>query len=643
MKRILIFTAAVLLLASCGGNKYPLKVLYVGGTADMEARSIPADQADQSEAILKKSVAGRTAAFAKMLNAYFTDVTVTDASEYTQQMSADYDVTILDGRPKPLVAGNYMDKEHFIYPVPGYFTDDFDDAVVTIAEMSQQLFMRNGTKNDWFCLCLGEYALDWDSEHPIFKGPFEVNLEIEERPTPETAREYPGAGELPETMPMFCVHEKGSRVGMVSRPWGYIDSPETEIISGGESSKSIDAVAISRHANLFHWGFVGNPDTMTETGRNLFANAIVYASKFKGQRPIARKLNERVATSHDIDQQKMYHTEDFYNKYVFAQESAYKEILKMQEAAKAKKEAGESLLADEEAIMNMPPFRVIPREQLVQMLLPEQFAIYGTDYDRYSEYFEGKDGYYFDDKAQGNIVVDEDAKFLKIPIGDIRLLEKAIDLLGDEATSAMGQRLLDRYTLRKFSTQRQWKEWFAANREKIFFSEGGGWVYLVNTTEAGENDYRNWRNYFTLNVDNLLSAEETSSQNPVSFSAEAQTLLQGEIRLVIKAHIHPTYHIYGYVSKGEPFIPTKVEFILPEGCHSVGDVKASDGQPMGSTGTVIYENEAAFSQMFFSANPVTVQCKVSYQCCNDGICFPPKEETFSFNVNPYMGPEAGNQ
>ncbi|MCF0165419.1 MAG: hypothetical protein HUJ92_09045, partial [Bacteroidales bacterium] len=547
------------------------------------------------------------------------------------------DVTLLDGQPKPLAAGHYMDNVNNIYPEFTYFTDDFDCAVVSIAEMSQRLFMRNGTKNDWYCLCLNEYALGWDAEHPIFKGPFEVKIVPEDRPTPETAREYPGGTDLPETTPMFQVHEKGSRVGMVSRPWGYLDSPETEIISGGESSKSIDAVAISRHANMFHWGFVGNPEKMTPAGRNLFANAIVYAAKFKGQKPIARKLNERVATSYDVKQQMSYYTEDFYNMYKSAQENAWKAILKMKEEIKAKKDAGETLTRDDEMILNMPPYNVISREQFVQRMLPAQFALYGTDYERYAEYFAGNDGYYFDDRAQGNVVVDEDAKALGIKVGDIRLIEKAIELLGDKSSAEMGQRILNRYTLRKFRTQEEWKEWFASNKNKIFFSESGGWVYLVNTTEEGENDYRNWRNYFTLNVESLKIAEATSSQNPVSFSAEAQTLLQGEIRLVLKAHIQPTYHIYGYVSKDEPFIATKVEFVLPENCHKIGDVKASDGQPMGTTGTVIYENEAEYSQIFYASEPVKVECKVSYQCCNESICFQPKDETFTFTVNPYKG------
>ena len=66
------------------------------------------------------------------------------------------------------------------------------------------------------------------------------------------------------------------RVGMVSRPGGFEDSPEAEIISGGVSGKTWDAVAIGRHGNFLHWGFAASPDDMTGEARDVFANAVVY-------------------------------------------------------------------------------------------------------------------------------------------------------------------------------------------------------------------------------------------------------------------------------------------------------------------------------------------------------------------------------
>ena len=87
---------------------------------------------------------------------------------------------------------------------------------------------------------------------------------------------------------------------MVSRPGGFEDSPEAEIISGGVSAKTWDAVAIGRHGNFLHWGFAASPDDMTEEARDVFANAVVYIAGFAGQTPVARKYNDRIITRHDI-------------------------------------------------------------------------------------------------------------------------------------------------------------------------------------------------------------------------------------------------------------------------------------------------------------------------------------------------------
>ena len=110
----------------------------------------------------------------------------------------------------------------------------------------------------------------------------------------------------PDSLPMWRVQKegymskRGIRVGMVSRPGGFEDSPEAEIISGGVSGKTWDAVAIGRHGNFLHWGFAASPDDMTEEARDVFANAVVYIAGFAGQTPVARKYNDRIITRHDI-------------------------------------------------------------------------------------------------------------------------------------------------------------------------------------------------------------------------------------------------------------------------------------------------------------------------------------------------------
>lgn len=260
MKKILFLITAIILSIGIQA-KEKVSVLYVGGSPDINSYGV----GTTDSVALARSVKMRTEDFARFLKRHFTKVTAVDGKDYTPAMSDGYDVTIFDGCPTPIrpKIEEYDENGRIIkYARPAYLPDDFDRAVVCIAEASEDMGRSIGTKNDWFCLCLNNYALGWDKQHPIFKGPFKVDIVSEMRPTPEHAKEYcPIYGyTLPEQTEMWLVHkpatpENGMRIGMVSRPGGYLDSPDTEIISGGECAKSIDAVAIGRHGNFFHWGF----------------------------------------------------------------------------------------------------------------------------------------------------------------------------------------------------------------------------------------------------------------------------------------------------------------------------------------------------------------------------------------------------
>ena len=87
-------------------------------------------------------------------------------------------------------------------------------------------------------------------EHPIFHGPFPVNLTMQMRPTPSDAFHYAYFMDspLPDSISMWRVQTKGYmsqdgyRAGMVSRPWGFEDSPDVEYISSGVCAKTLDAI-----------------------------------------------------------------------------------------------------------------------------------------------------------------------------------------------------------------------------------------------------------------------------------------------------------------------------------------------------------------------------------------------------------------
>lgn len=553
MKRASFFLLLLLLLCSVVEATKPIKkadlrILYVGGSSefyDSFFDTIPAD-------VVKESVTSRMKAFESFLNDYFTSVTVIHADDYVQSMSDDYDVTVMDGAPKPIVP-RFQDKEKDIFLEAGYLTEDFDRPMLTIAEASDRMGRRIGTKNDWFCLCLFSDALNWRAEHPIFHGPFDVKMTVVDKPTPEAFR-YPGnfkEGVVPETMPMWRVQVEGyeegepmKRVGLVSRPDGYEDSPDAEYISSGVCSKSPDAVAIGRHGNFFHWGFAASPTYMTEEAKPVLANAIVYISKFVGQTPIARKYDDRIAIR----------------------------------------------------------WRGLDGKSPV------------------------KDPYSYRDEG-----TDEDVKSLGIPNDDKRLLDAAIRLLESGQDADRARRILTRYTLNDFATAEEWRAWYEKYKDKLFFTESGGWVFLVNSREPGVNDYTS---FLERQAAKQVPAGETTDRNPVAVTADVTVMQDGSRMLNIKAVIHPGYHIYDKVAKGDPFIPTKVEVILPDGCTAVGELKRPEGGYYTSNGTTVYKDAVVFSQKFTGDAKGEVKCKVSYQCCDPTICFPPKTEECSVTLSP---------
>ena len=79
-------------------EKQPLKVLYVGGSADIQVLN----ETISDSTALRKSIADRTAAFGEMLRQYFQTVKVVAAEDWTPEMSRAYDVTVMDGRPKAI-------------------------------------------------------------------------------------------------------------------------------------------------------------------------------------------------------------------------------------------------------------------------------------------------------------------------------------------------------------------------------------------------------------------------------------------------------------------------------------------------------------------------------------------------------------
>lgn len=617
-----------------GQGKQKVSVLYVGGSADIETMGTKVDSVK-----LAASIKERMASFASFLKSHFKTVKVINAKDYVQSMSNKYDVTVFDGKPKPIrpEIREYNDKGQITkYARPAYLTEDFDRPAVFIANASSDLGSSIGSKNDWFCLCLEADAHHWVKNHPIFKGPFKVAIHTEIKPTPSHAFQYAEmyGYTLPATTEMWNVQTKNFetdpayRIGMVSRPLGYLDSPETEIISSGVCAKSIDAVAIGRHANLFHWGFSASPTYLTEAGKAAFANSIVYISKFAGQHLIARKYQETIVTREELSAVKYRASKECWKAIIEQNRSFRTMVDSIKTLAKAKKARGEELSSTEAIYIDFQ-FRQ-EKEQTYREYMkssnPDLYKVFGDDAEEYARYYDKNKAWFRPDNGGYGLVIDEEVRSLGIANNDKRMLETCISMLEKGEDVELATTILNRYTLCRFSTPAEWRKWFDTYNDKMFFTEAGGWLWLINTMDKSVpgNDY----SVLKEDTEEAKLPEikgETSNQNPVLLSAAVEAKKDGTKEIAIRMMVHQGYHTYANVSEKDPFIPTKIEIILPDGYKFDGDMVTPVVSQLSGSETTIYTGDVVFRQRVSGSGKGEVTCVVTYQCCNDKTCLPPAE------------------
>ena len=634
-KRFLILMIAVLGLSACSAQsnsqKSNLRILYVGGSIESSRTLFTTPDPEK----IKASAESRMKAFEKFLKDYFTNVTVIHADNYKQEMSNDYDVTVMDGTPKQILP-SILDRERELFLKPGYLTEDFDRPILAIGEICEVIGSRIGLKNDWYCLCLDADAHHWRAEHPIFKGPFKVQMTVVEKPTPEAAflAPYYHDGPIPEKIPMWSVQTKGYttepgfRVGMVSRPWGYEDSPEAEYISSGVCAKTLDAVAIGRHGNFFQWGFAASPAYMTEEAKPVLANAIVYISKFAGQTPIARKYNERLATREYVKALKYTNRREAYEEKLANDAKLAQQIVEARKELQERLDKGEKV--DPMAFAIAPPkSNQSFEEYMKESAKGELFELFGTDEKAIGRYLDENYDYFYGGEGTFTLQLDKDVKSLGIPNSDKRLLDAAIKLLEEGKDTEKAKRILARYTLVDFPDAKGWRNWYKTNKDRLFWTESGGWLFLINSREPGVNDYRMHEAHQALR---RLQPGKTNDNNPVAMVTDVVPLQEGGYMLYVKVNIHPGYHIYGNVAVSDAFTPTVVTVELPSGYNAVGGVNYPMAKYYNSSGTTIYTGEVVFSQKISGPRRGELKCSISYQCCDAHICFPPDTETFMIKL-----------
>jgi hypothetical protein len=269
-------------------------------------------------------------------------------------------------------------------------------------------------------------------DHPVFRGPSRPTIDTYEAPTPAHYRDYPEGRDMPERLSMWKV-QQGPAIGLVAPPWGFEDSPDAEVISSGVNSKGPTSVALARQANLFLWGFAGDPTQMTESGRRVFINVLCYMDAFDGHRLLVRR-------EHDARDQAVHYAS------ITARES-----LKPETRQRFLAKLPESLVAgaagDAEALE----------------------AALGANIEalRFSA---------------GRFEVDADVTLLGGSNRSLQMLDTIANRLAEDPNDELARRVLARYLPdgAKWDAA-QLREWLAEYGGRVFFSDAGGYRWFVDT------------------------------------------------------------------------------------------------------------------------------------------------------------------
>lgn len=418
-------TASWLLLAglTCTGlaaERIDLKVLYAGNPGSERAKD-----------------------FTRFLREHFEEVGEANTAEFTDKSAEGYDVAILDWTsiyPRD-ERGEIIQNSNFGLKQPQMprLSPSFSRPVVMIGAIAGQVGPKQQTKIDWLCLCLNEAAHGMRTDHELFHKPYAIDIQLEDRATPPNYRQYPEGESLGSTMKVWKVQNvlfPKVDPGLVSSPWGFEDSPDAEVISSGLNAKGPASVAIGRHGNYLLWGFSAQPSDMTPQAARCFVNAVCYIRKFNGP-PLVRKT----APSRDTGLLHASHLKHY-----------------GRDAAQA--------------------------ERLIGYWFPAELrSKFGTDAGKYEAYYRDNLEYLRpgeDAKERFMLIADEDAAALKTSNRKIESLERWIGMLADNDQRERALRLLKRYTTESFDHAAEWRAWLDENRDRLFFTDVGGFKFMVN-------------------------------------------------------------------------------------------------------------------------------------------------------------------
>ncbi len=147
MRKLLLIAIVTLFTFSAHAEKSKLSVLYVGINPDKQDGPIKGYGSKE----IKAEKLLRWADFKQFLNKHFEKVGMVHSTDYKQSMSDNYDVTVFDGRPKPIKEAVRDRKPDgtYIYEPAEFLTEGYSSATLSISQQSRNLGESLKTKFDW--------------------------------------------------------------------------------------------------------------------------------------------------------------------------------------------------------------------------------------------------------------------------------------------------------------------------------------------------------------------------------------------------------------------------------------------------------------------------------------------------------------
>jgi hypothetical protein len=300
---------------------------------------------------------------------------------------------------------------------------------------------------------MGNLAQGLSLTHPVFNYPRKVDIKWEEMASKSHYIGYKSPN-LPETvgakMKVTRVQSSDTVSGNKNNysPAPIIidlgiteDVPGLEFISGGFCASSLTSIAIGRQGRFLYWCFTSDPSDMTETGKDMFINAVYYIYSKRNTPTVPYMCpTRRIIINYLEDAEKQPQRRDVY-------------------------------------------LKAIPT-----MLVPQTAKDWTHSLEFNKKWIEENADYLYPAKLNsesGFMDIDNDAKTLKTPNNKIESLQQWITLTkgNDTEKKRMALSCLDRYVASEIKPKdNDWSRWFDKMKSRIVFVDTAGFKWLENPT-----------------------------------------------------------------------------------------------------------------------------------------------------------------